>query len=116
MLNAVEYFKEKNRMSDDCSIPCCNCQLSSYKNGYNTPCNTLELKHPEKALAIVENWSKEHPVKTCLDDFLEKYPNAPLEDDGTPTLCPHNLYKNAIDMSCLEDECSKCWKQPLNED
>lgn len=116
MLNAVEYMKEKYRMTEDCKIPCSNCPLSSNNNGCYETCKRVEQTFPEKAVEIVENWAKEHPVKTYLDDFLEKYPNAPIEDDGTPKTCPHMLDENAVEMNCLGDECLKCWKQPLIED
>ena len=41
---------------------------------------------------IVDNWVKEHPVKTYAMDFFEKFPNAPKEDDGTPIPCVEDIY------------------------
>lgn len=85
-MDAVEYLKEANRMC--CALECSECELNSH--GYNimglgtNPCDAIKL---------VEQWSKEHPRKTRLQDFLEKYPNAPLTLDGRkfPKACAQNL-------------------------
>ena len=116
MLSAVEYFKEKSRMTKACEIQCFKCPLSPHNTGCDEDCAELEREYPEKAVEIVENWSKEHPVKTYLDDLLEKYPKAELDMNGAPNICPHVLYENAVKMNCFGDECLKCWKQPLIED
>lgn len=114
MLNAMEYLKEKNRMTKGCNITCSACPLSRVNNGCDESCCTIEIESPEKAIEIVENWSKEHPVKTYLDDFLEKYPNALRDRDGTPKSCVNNLYN--ITPNCVCPVCDECWKQPLIED
>ena len=50
--------------------------------------------------------------KTILQDFLEKYPNAELNDDGVPKPCPYWLgYK---DMPfCNRIRCVECWNRPM---
>ena len=32
---------------------------------------------PEEMVNAVEKWAKEHPQKTIMQDFFEKFPNAP---------------------------------------
>lgn len=114
MLNAVEYLREKERMTNGCiANNCINCPLSHRNNGIEDICVKLEAKYPEKAVEIVENWSKEHPVKTYLSDFLEKYPNAIRDNDGTPKSCVNNLYNTDPDCVCLD--CDECWNRPLDE-
>lgn len=39
-------------------------------------------------IETVKKWREEHPRKTRLDDFREKYPNVPLDESGTPNLMP----------------------------
>lgn len=52
-------------------------------------------------------------VKTILDDFLEKYPKSPLDDeDGTPEVCPTQL---GYEIDCSRMTCKECWSRPLNE-
>lgn len=79
-------------------------------------------KYPEKAISIVEKWAKEHPRKTILQDFLEKYPKAELIHNKFPEICPHSL-GYATNKECFLDtdeqfvseECEECWNRPLEE-
>ena len=79
-------------------------------------CGVLQTDYPEIAVEIVEKWSKEHPQKTILEDFLEKYPNAALNDKGIPySICTRILgYKT---IYCSDDDamesCIECWNQPM---
>lgn len=119
------YFTEKLRMTKRtkegvCGIKCNVCPL--YSKGLT--CSTLEMYQPEKAIAIVQKWSDEHPQKTYLTEFLKHYPNALLTDLGTPKwVCPHHLGLMSI-YDCTQyyyDDCSKdynckkCWNQPVEE-
>lgn len=90
-MTALEYFKEKNRMTKKCSIDCSDCPLSSEKNPTGFACGGLQRKYPEIAVDIVEKWSKEHPRKTFLQDLLEKYPKAELIHNKFPEICPYSL-------------------------
>ena len=56
--------------------------------------------------------------KTIFDDFKEKYPNAPLEVSGEPTICPYQLgYFNKSDSPCekfgYDYDCVSCWNRPI---
>lgn len=42
----------------------------------------------ERVIAIVEQWSKEHPRKTRQSVFLEQWPEAELTKDGVISICP----------------------------
>lgn len=111
------YLKEKARMTksigvDRCGISCITCPLYCLNNECKMSCRRLENKRPEKAIAIVQKWSDEHPVKTIKDDFLEKYPNARLDAQGTPVCCTRSL--GYFVFECL-NECEKCWNTPLSE-
>lgn len=116
------YFAEKRRMTKRtktgmCSIRCRDCPLSCGSNGLNEglSCSNFEMYYPEKAAAIVQKWSDEHPRKTCLTELLEKFPKTPLDDDGTPSaVCP-----DAVGLTerfdCTHD-CVECWNRPLREE
>ena len=61
-------------------------------------------------------------MKTYLNDFLEKYPNAVLDREGSPVICPYHLgYGKPI---CEEIEerslncyiCEKCWNRVIKEE
>lgn len=109
-MDAVKYLKEKKRM---CKTKRCEeCPLYSEDElGITVYCDGLQEEHLEKAVEIVEKWSKENPQKTILQDFLEKYPNAPKECTGEPHICPCNLgYEEYMDC---EENCFDCWNRPL---
>ena len=71
-----------------------------------------ELEELERG---VEKWSKEHPQKTRLQDFLEKYPDAPMQSEGRPQACCVMLgyCKNCLDANY---SCTGCWNMPVEED
>ena len=118
-MDAKEYMREKTRMFDslryglirgvsNCqSVPCSQCPLMRESGCAN---------HTEEGVDIVEKWSKEHPIKTILTDFLEKYPNATLKEDGIPRFCPHHLgYGKDGEAHCRNLSCVDCWNRPLYE-
>ena len=114
-MDALEFLKERKRMCDS-FISCRSCLIKEEKKGF--ACGFWIFSNAEKAIAIVENWSKEHPRKTILMDFLEKYPNAPLDERGTPEgVCPYLLgYDGANNCGDLsEQKCVKCWNRPMEE-
>lgn len=112
-MSAMEYFKTKNRMTNKCTMLCRECPLNCYNNGTKFECDELETISPEKAIEIVYNWGKEHPVKTMMQDFFEKFPNAPRNGDGTPQCCPYQCgYMDETGCSDYED-CFKCWSRPI---
>lgn len=116
-MTAVEYLREKTRMTKNengnCGIYCEDCPLSRRNNSTEERCSALEGKYPERTVAIVQKWAKEHPRKTMLADLLEKYPNVPMDATGTPdSICPCNLgYEGR--WNCGEAECNECWNRPL---
>lgn len=122
-MDAVKYFEEKKRMLDSLGrtkggcygVACSNCLLCSESNGIEVNCGELEMSYPERAIEIIEKWSEEHPRKTLLQDFLEKYPKARLRDNGTPKdVCPYSLgYEEH--KGCCDGRCMKCWNRPLEE-
>lgn len=70
---------------------------------------------PEKLVKVTKEWAKEHPVKTRMEDFFEKYPNAPKEKSGAPECCVVNLGLSAYPI-CEpggENYCLKCWSIPI---
>lgn len=112
------YLSEEARMtkSNDvsvCRISCNHCPLSRFNNGEEMLCTELELKHPEKAIEIVQRWSDEHPPKTYLSEILKHYPKAELNDKGIPMVCPHLFGLKDIDNCEIGNACVKCWNQPL---
>ena len=116
MISAAQYLKIKSHMTAMCYIDDCkNCPLDYTNNGLGLSCKLFEYKYPKEAVKIVEQWEKEHPIKTYLSDFLEKYPKANLGENGTPKgICPSDLGLEDIDKEGYDcSRCVECWNQEL---
>ncbi len=116
------YLAEKQRMTKKhklnhggyaCKLNCADCPLSYLNNGSTMWCSDFETLYPEKAIAIMQKWSNEHPPKTYLSEFLKNHPNVLLNDDGTPTFCPYRLGLMGADYCRKDGNCVKCWNQPM---
>lgn len=115
-----QYFAEKQRMvklqtGEVCEISCEECPLSSMNNGEGIVCSDFETCYPEKAIAIMQKWSDEHPQKTYLSELLKNHPNTLLNDDGTPAFCPYKLGLMGADDCRKDGNCVKCWTQPIED-
>lgn len=80
-MDAVEFLKAKIRMCSNMDS-CTSCGL--YKE--HTDCDKRCFRHPDEAVAVVEKWAAEHPVKTRQSEFLKNYPYAYKLD--TIQICP----------------------------
>lgn len=100
-MDAVEFLKEKNRM------------MRTDSEAYD---EIKDIPTVQAVVAYVEYWSQKHPRKTRLQDFLEKYPNAPLTLDGmkTPKACAQQL---GYCESChyVGGGCYNCWNEPVED-
>ena len=74
--------------------------------GLDADCTKTEREDKEKA-AVSEKVHR----KTYLEDFLEKYPNAPMECEDNPEACCGSIYGS----DCTH-ECEKCWAQLMPEE
>ena len=113
----VEAMKIRVRMCTERPsdyFSCSGCPLSSNNNGVGMNCTEFLMYHPEKAEEILTKWAEEHPQKTILQDFLEKYPNAKLDKNGFPKFCPFTL--GFCDNGCeVCVDVKDCWNRPLED-
>ena len=114
-MDAVEFLKERIRMCNSYKDSCIGCELYKTSTESNTDCIRLLDYHFEDAVSAVEQWSQNHPQKTIMQDFFEKFPNAPKSETGEPMMCPYNCgYGNF----CCEQSngiCFNCWNRPLED-
>ena len=112
----IEAMKIKKRMCEYYAEGCVNCPLTILNNDTEEPCHEFIVLYPEKAEEILTKWAKEHPQKTILQDFLEKYPNALLNESGFPNVCVFKLgYIKERDCGNYDYSCKKCWNRPLED-
>lgn len=75
---------------------------------------TLPDSYPDEDIdAIVDKWVSEHPVKTYLQDFFEKFPNAMKEESGEPIPCIGTICSELYGKPCPVGKCFECWNQEM---
>ena len=110
-MDALKFMKERRRMCDYYSR-CFECPRADEPN-----CNIEEMSDEEleNFANTVEQWSKEHPPKTRFQDFMKKYPNAPICESGVPSACCKSLgYCKSCDP--VGNNCEVCWNMPAEEE
>ena len=104
-MDAVEYLKALGRL--------CN----NYLCGDNCPlinsCHDASDDGYVRKVQIVEQWAKEHPVKTRQSEFLKLFPEASVLGDGYLNICPAQLSSECRDKEtggCYDPgmDCVKC--------
>lgn len=62
----------------------------------------------------VERWTEEHPQRTRLQDFREKYPDALMKQGNCPKTCAKDL---GYCKECPEvTTCEECWNMLAEEE
>lgn len=102
-------IKDLKRMCDFHSY-CSKCELFDPSDS----CGARFL--PDNVDEIVDKWVKEHPLKTYMQDFYEKFPNAYKENDR-PAVCRALIYGEESNCfygeepNCFKIDCKECWNQ-----
>ena len=111
-MDALEFVKEFKRMCHTYTETMCKgCPREKCLK-----CEIEELSNTEikELINDVEKWSKEHPQRTRLQDFREKYPNAQICESGLPSACCMSLgYCKSCDP--VGNNCEVCWNMPVEE-
>lgn len=80
--------------------------------------NCMNLNKCNDCKQCIKEWlAREYKVetvrqKTFKDDFLEKFPNARLNNDGSPRICAEDVYGL---IHCDFPSCEECWNTPYKE-
>ena len=82
-------------------MTCNNCNLNN-----NHYC-TFRVDSPD-------DWNISKP-KTYKEDFLEKFPNAVINDCDTLAACRALIYDGAVYCTNRELNCDKCWNEIMEE-
>ena len=96
-MDAVEFIKQVRRMG---------------KQKGEAICFKLEEIDTE-IVEQVEQWAKEHPVKTRQSEFLKQWPDAEIGEDGLPSIAPCQLNVELLQRESPDDcegrgVCDKC--------
>lgn len=109
-MDAVEFLKQFNRMCKSYTIGGCK-ECPAYKYRCGEEFNEQE----EDGVRIVEQWAKEHLIKTRRSELLKLFPNTPCYPDGCIDMCPCKvgcLLMDGDDSVCVhyddDVDCDKC--------
>lgn len=108
-MDVLKFMKERRRMCDYYSR-CFECPRADEPN-----CNIEEMSDEEleNFVNTVEQWSKEHPQRTRLQDLLEKFPKVEIDKEGLPFFCCARL---GYVCTCAKSTCKDCWNMLVEED
>ena len=102
-MDALEYFKTKNKMTNNCKVNCDICPLSYDNNSKGISCGKFETFYPNEAIKIVEKWDKEHPFVTNMDKYKEIIRET--FGDNFIQIC---FRENVPTCRCRDFNCSEC--------
>nr|DAU14310.1 MAG TPA: hypothetical protein [Caudoviricetes sp.] len=106
-MDAVKFFKTANRL---CKNQGCNVCPVAKEGCCMVGFDDDSVKNIEETISKVEQWAKDHPVKTRQSEFLKRFPNAKLDSNGVLAIRPCD-----IDSKCCTDDnylikCGTCAK------
>ena len=79
-MDAVEFIMKRERMCKPNIAHCESCpvDIEMRKRGLETTCYNFQITYPKTFVEIVEQWDKEHPIKTRQSEFLKMFPDAQI--------------------------------------
>lgn len=104
-MDAVEFFKTVNRLCKNRA--CEKCPIWEKGTCMAGVCD-YSVENIEKTISKVEQWAKDHPVKTRQSEFLKMFPNAEFCQDIINIL-PCSIEKEMC-KCCDDRECEECRK------
>lgn len=84
-METLEFLKEERRMCASFDAMCVKCPLG------DTGCCVIvgdTDRELENEVTAVEQWAKEHPIKTRQSVFLKMLPNVSLDRNGIINISP----------------------------
>ena len=110
-------LRDKHKGTPSCiTVSCGTCPLQDCCGGNN---GNISF-NSEKAIEIVTQWAKEHPIVTYEQKYEETFGVKPVhtESEIKCYLCP-KLAGIGIDINCNAQSCRKCkegfWKSEYKE-
>lgn len=116
MMEAVEFLKEAKRYCRWCKNTTQDGKKRLCEVCYFEKLNDIFDLHPmayRKFVEMVEQWTKEHPVKTRQSEFLKMFPEASMLNDEYLSICQAQLSSECRDKEtggCYDPgmDCGKC--------
>lgn len=107
-MDAVEFVKTVNRLCKN--RHCDGCPVAK-EGRCMVGFDYYSVKNIEETISKVEQWAKDHPVKTRQSEFLKMFPNAVIKN-GTIAICPQNVCESYTpEDGCIYTACGLCRKR-----
>ena len=105
-MDVVDFLNEGTRMCNSYEA-CVGCPM------YPTDDCCMVKMNLKQMISIVEQWAKEHPVKTRQSEFLKMWPDAEIGGDGLLSIAPCQLNVELLQRESQDDcekrgACGKC--------
>ena len=126
-MDAVEFLRAKHRFCEYQRKKnhsqnkgwCQDCPIFAVVEKHQCyTCDRFVDEKPVEAVQFVEEWAKEHPVKTRLSEFLKLCPNVSIQAGSCPSLCI-KIFDSTVSCkdskSCLDCK-KKFWLTPIEEE
>lgn len=85
-MDAITFIKETIRMCESSRNDCDGCP--AHDNGFCPySLHDMSKKNPEEVVSIIEEWLKDHPIKTHQNEFLKLFPEADMQRINTLFPC-----------------------------
>ena len=115
-MDAVKFIEERNRMCKSFDAGCKGCPAFNVcEHELSCAVGKLSTLDATAQIAIVEEWSTAHPLKTRQSVFLEQYPEARMGDDGVLHVDPCSIsasHRNAHgSCATMARACKDCRRE-----
>lgn len=107
-MEAVEFFKTVNRL---CKNQGCNICPVAKEGCCMVGFDDDSIKIIEETVSKVEQWAKDHPVKTRQSEFLKKFQDAKIGKDGVLIIYPCAVEKRLSRTKCGGMFCDDCRRE-----
>ena len=105
-MDTVEFFKTVNRLCK--KQRCEECPVYNNDMCCMVGFDDDSIESVEETVSKVEQWAKEHPIKTRQSEFLKMFPNVVI-DDGVLCISPCKIEK---DIVCVNGKsCNECCRE-----
>lgn len=111
-MDAVKFIEEHKKLCER-YVTCSGCPA----NDNNDRCRFSVTLGDEaaKQIELLEEWAAARHRKTRQDVFLEQWPEARIESDGMPSICPAVLSKSYSVEKCpniiTQKICADCRRE-----
>lgn len=107
-MDAVEFYRTFKRMCN--KTDCKDCLLDQ-------KCRPSANVEPEEVVELVEEWAKEHPVKTRQSELLKMFPNAQMVNiERIFCVAYFDSTKKCKETIPTEEQCIACRYKFWNEE